>query len=81
MSKLMFNECLICEDTTSSKQSTDSGFSLDNQQRFKKVKVVHTTHPKLEAGDDVLVPSAAGERDPYNEDHIILRHADLIYKF
>ena len=76
----MFNNHLLCEDLSTNKNETSSGFETKNEARFKTLKVICSKEADVLEDDLIQVPINAGQPDPSGENRIIINRGDIIYK-
>ena len=76
----MFNNRLRCQEIDSTETESESGFSMsDSDKRFKRVKIVDSSEEDMQTGEIALVSVNAGEKDPDNEDMVIIHRQDVIW--
>jgi co-chaperonin GroES (HSP10) len=74
----MLNNNLLCKDLTQDKE-TISGFSLGNEERFKRLEVVESSEEDIPKGSLVKVPKNSGEETEEEDGvYIVIKRGEII---
>lgn len=76
LNRKMINDNLLCNDITENKLSTEVGFSVQKETKFKTLKVIESSTEDVPVGSEIVVPYHSGNK--YEGQVIVSKH-NIIY--